>query len=462
MIRATGALWGSPSEYWAIFSFLVLISCLATSVNFELSHPFIWFNIFFAVYSLSTPIINIMGEYIYYAQYSKNFDYIQLIFSQYLAVLAFSLALGPKRISYNLSIFKGGKNNSNLFRGSYYVLIFGTIISLAYIYGIIHADIKEKTIKIAKYNPVLALSFCWMIMTVSIVTIMTRNKLLGKAFPFILIILFSFYNPLSLLIGGDRHPLFYYLLALIITIHIFYKKIKFRYFLLAQILGIYLSTILGFFKMFMLSDISMVNTFNSLLFDYRNILLTILSGEFRTASENMAVALQGVPQQVPFLYGKLLLSDLMSAFIPTFLFPRETFETSVFWFNKIFFLKYFDTGAGVGFSMVAVGYVNFGYPGIVGLFLFMGWAMRKLYERTAKSLLYLIFYLCFIPVFVLSSRADLATVVSQGLKHILATILIMIFIGKLTAAKGTSAGQPKIALRSSFRAGNTSTEQNIC
>ena len=437
MIRAIG-VFGSPSENLAIFSILVLISCLAKSVNFELSHPFIWFNIFFAVYSLSTPIMNMMGEYIFYPQYSKNFDYIQLISAQYLALLVFSLAVGPKTISYNLSIFKRQKYNSDLFRGSHYLLALGTIISLIYLYGIVYYGIKEKTDKIALYNPVLALSFCWMVIICSIVTILIRNKMLNKGFPIIIILLFSSYLPLSLLAGGDRHPLFYYLLTLIITIHIFYKKIKFRYFLFVQVIGMYLSTILGAFKMFLLSDMSIDSISNLLLFDYRNILLTIICSEFRTASENMAVALQAVPEQIPFLYVKPLLSDLMSTFIPTFLFPRETFETSVYWFNRTFFPNYFNTGAGVGFSLVATGYVNFGYFGIIGLFFLLGWALRKIYERTAKSLLYMIFYLCALPIFVLSIRADLATIFSQGLKHILSSILIMIVIGKFTTARGAS------------------------
>jgi oligosaccharide repeat unit polymerase len=443
MIRATGAVWGRPSENLAIYSFLVLIILLAKSVNFEISHPFIWFNILFTAYSLSTPIMNIMGEYHFYPQYSKNFDYIQVIFAQYLAILVFSLAVGPKKIYYNPSIYKAQKNNSNLFRGSYYVLIFGTIISLVYLYGIMHSGAEEKMLKIAEYNPIIAMSFCWTFITVSMVTILARKKLLGKSLPFILILLYSSYFPLCLLVGGDRYPLFYYLLSLTLTVHIFYKKIKFRYFLLVLILGMYLSTILGALKMFLLSDIPLANISNLLLFDYRGIILTSISGEFRSASENLAILMQAVPQQIPFSYGNHILPGLISMFMPNFLLPRATFITTQYWFSETFFQQFFESGGGLGFSLVGVGYLNFGYPGIVGLFLFLGWSMRKLYKRSANSLVFLIYYLCFLPIFCLSIRGDLATIFNQGIKQILLSILMMIVIGKFIPTNGASVRGPE-------------------
>jgi oligosaccharide repeat unit polymerase len=156
-----------------------------------------------------------------------------------------------------------------------------------------------------------------------------------------------------------------------------------------------------------------------------------------------------VPSSISYLYGQLLVNDLIRAIIPGFLFSRETFYTTTTWYNESFFSRAYGTGMGMGFSLVAYGYVNFGYPGVVGLFLVLGWLTKKLYHKAGHSNIYLISYLGFSAVLISAIRADLTSIVSQSWKHILVPILLMIWLGKIMRKEGQPIN-PEGTLRKPF------------
>ncbi len=423
----------------------MFILLTALSVNFELSHPFIWFNLFFTFYSLSTPILHLLGEYNFYKTYAHNFNYIQIVYAEYLAVLAFSLAIFPKVIPYNLSAYRNYNYIEALFKGKYYIISLSILLSFINLYGIIKSDIHDKIIKIVEFSPMLVMDFPWKFMIVAIVTIILYFRLKNKIFPFALLILLSIYMGLVLFICGERGPLFSFSLAVLMSYHIIYHKLKFIYFFIVLLVGLYSSTFFGVFKMSLLGDTTLAETFALLPYNYTDIIPMMIGGEFRSASENLGVALQAVPSEVPFLYGKSLVMDLVRAVVPGFLFPRGTFPSTVDWFNETFFSEFYATGAGVGFSLVGTGYVNFGYPGIVGLFFILGWIVKKISEKSVSSPIFLIFYVNFIPLLCYAIRGDIATIISQSWKHILLPIWIMIFIGKLI---GTA--KPSFLRKTSF------------
>jgi oligosaccharide repeat unit polymerase len=415
----------------SIVGLVIFVIFGVISVDCDISHPFVLFNIIFTIYSISTPIINIMGEYIYCKSYASNFDYVQIIFTEYLALLAFSLIVSPKLVTYNISSFAKRINKAvYLYNGIYYVLIAAIIISLIQLIMLKEAGVQSKIDKISEFSQVNYLGFAWTVITVSVTALLVHSRLQAKRYPFLFISIISTYILLALLISGERGPLFRYVLTLAVATHVLYGKIKFRYFVIALFAGIYLSTIAGPFKMFLMSNLRLTDIPGMLKFEYSDVLLNLMGGEFRSASENLGVVLQAIPSSLPFLYGKSLLFDLIRSVIPSFLVSPETIPTTVYWFNDTFFSSLLAKGGGVGFSLVGTGYVNFGYPGIVGLFLLVGWLIKKLYEYSAKNVVFLICYLSIMPLLAYCIRADLAILISQGLKHILLPIGLMIVIGK--------------------------------
>jgi oligosaccharide repeat unit polymerase len=301
---------------------------------------------------------------------------------------------------------------------------------------IVKSGIVIKTELITNYNPVYGLNFIWNILNMALITIILQKRLQTGKLPLVFIIILTGYITFSLLISGERGSLFRYLLTVTILIHILFKKIKLRYFWLGIFLGGYVGTILGAFKMFLLTDLRLADIPGILSLEYSNIVETMLAGEFTAASENLGVVLQMVPSSISYMYGRLMINDLIRAIIPGFLFARDTFYSTSLWFNETFFSRAYDMGMGMGFSLVAYGYVNFGYPGVVGLFLLLGWLTKKLYHKAGQSNIYLISYLAFIAVLISAIRADLTSVISQGWKHILLPILLMIWFGRIMRKEG--------------------------
>ena len=443
IISCTLVLLGTWSDIFGVYGlvaviagFIIFVVLGCVSAQFDISHPFIWFNVVFMLYSLATPILNLQGEYYYYKKYAPFFNYYQMIMAQFLAVLAFSIAVTPKVVSYDIELYKLTEKTDPIYRGSYYLLIISIIISIVSLITIIKSGIVIKTELITRYNPVYGLSFMWNILDVALITILLQKRLQANKLPLRFIIIMTGYITFALLISGERGPLFRYLLVLAILIHILFKKLKLRYFLLAILLGAYMGTILGAFKMFLLTDLRLADMPGILDLQRSNIMNKILEGEFRSAGENLGVVLQMVPSSISYLYGRLMFNDLIRAFIPGFLFARETFHHTSLWFNETFFGRAYGTGMGMGFSLVGYGYVNFGYPGIVGLFLGLGWITKKLYHKAGHSNIYLIVYLSFIAVLISAIRADLTSIVSQGWKHILVPILLMIWLGRTMRKEG--------------------------
>jgi hypothetical protein len=99
-------LFGVNGLIVAITGFIIFVVLGCISANFDISHPFVWFNVVFMLYSLSTPILNMQGEYFYYKGYAEYFNYNQMVITQFLAVLAFSLSVTPKVVSFDLELYK--------------------------------------------------------------------------------------------------------------------------------------------------------------------------------------------------------------------------------------------------------------------------------------------------------------------------------------------------------------------
>jgi oligosaccharide repeat unit polymerase len=232
---------------------------------------------------------------------------------------------------------------------------------------------------------------------------------------------------LNLLIAGERGPIYKFAIISLIAYHIFMKKIPIRYLLLIAVVAIYLQGLLGGLKMAFITK--EIGTSIDYTLNYETILINIFGSEIGTPSNNLAILIEHIPEHLPYLMGQSFLWDIQRAFVPGFIFSRDIFSATADWFTKTFFEEWWLKGGGVGFSIVGLGYVNFGVAGIVGLFAILGALLKKLYYMSAESIIPCLFYINFIPVFIYTIRSDLSVPISQGTKHILFPLVMIYVLG---------------------------------
>ena len=115
-------LFGANGLQMVILGFIIFIILGCISANFDMAHPFVWFNVIFMLYSLATPILNLQGEYNYLKGYSQWFNYHQMVIAQFVAVLAFSVAVTPKEVTFDLENYKRTEKDP-IYSGSHYLLM---------------------------------------------------------------------------------------------------------------------------------------------------------------------------------------------------------------------------------------------------------------------------------------------------------------------------------------------------
>ena len=123
---------------------------------------------------------------------------------------------------------------------------------------------------------------------------------------------------------------------------------------------------------------------------------------------------------------------MLRAFTPGVLDITSEFEHSVNVFNKTFFPDASSRGIGEGFSLVGSGYFNFGLPGAILIMVVFGFSIRLLYRWSVRSPLGMYFYISFIPIAMFTTRSDLGTPVSQGLKHVLLPLVLMLLAAAIS------------------------------
>lgn len=171
------------------------------------------------------------------------------------------------------------------------------------------------------------------------------------------------------------------------------------------------------------------------------LLFTALGGETLTAGNNLAMIITRMPQDMPQLSGAYFLNDLGRALLPGFL-VAPTLEATGGYYNKVVFPGVYDSGGGVGFSIIGYGYLNFGVGGAIGLIAIIAGLIRQLYRWASRSGLGLLFYIGFVPVGIYIARTDISGPLSQGLKHVLVPLVAMYIVGVLVSRSST--GAPRI------------------
>ncbi|PML99404.1 hypothetical protein BCT63_20585 [Vibrio kanaloae] len=102
--------------------------------------------------------------------------------------------------------------------------------------------------------------------------------------------------------------------------------------------------------------------------------------------------------------------------------------------TNVYFNKEMRTGLGYndtygwGFSLVAQSYLSFGYFGVCVFFYTLGTLSQSLYNMVYKNVFYLVCYINFIYYLVFGIRADLASLLSLGLKNNIFSILFIFIL----------------------------------
>ena len=108
---------------------------------------------------------------------------------------------------------------------------------------------------------------------------------------------------------------------------------------------------------------------------------------------------------------------------------REYVKATTFWFTETFYPIFYAKGGGMGFTLVGQGYLDFGMPGVIGLFVVLGVFIGQLYRLSGKSTIAFIFYINLIPVVMYSIRQTISVILSQSIKHVMLPLIIMFCLG---------------------------------
>ncbi len=409
-----------------IIGFLTFVIFQLKAADFDLAHPYVWFLPIFTMYSLASPVLVLIDEILPYRE-----SYRYAILYHYIAAVTMVLVIGPERSIYRFKISPFRKNSP----GIKFAFIVSLSVFLVYIVFLFKSGFENKYDRALSSNPFAFLGFGAYMLTTSISLVLLNRKLTINRFAgfrhhkrsWVLILIFSLIFVLATLVTGERHALFRMLLVIFVLYHVLEKPIPPKYLFFSFVIGLSAASALNQFKMFFFSV-------DSVPFSFERFVSDMLYGEFKSASKNLSLLINYVPSAFPYFYGEAFLSDIMRAVIPGFLFPK--FQNTANWFNQTFHYHTFKQGLGLGFTLVGAGYVNFGLPGIIMLFAVIGGIIRKLYRKSADSVIIFLLYVNFIPIVSFSIRSDIASLISSTWKHVLLIIFIAWFVDNIDGKKG--------------------------
>ena len=345
---------------------------------------------------------------------------------EFIAVICFSVVIGVRKIEHtNVDL----RPLQVLSRGNKVITIVGVILASLFLVSIPILGITSKTEKAISASPLLKLDFMYHILNVNVCIFFLADIIKKNRINYLTIAAYIGFLIISFVISGERSVFINFVVALVVLYHVIYRHIPKLVLASVATIGMYISSIMENYKMFLITG--QVKETEAIGSSASGIIGTILGSELRTASENLSLLLMYVPEKIGYFYGELLLKDIARAVVPGFLIDRSAVMNTSNWFTETFFPQYWEIGGGVGFSMVGVGYVNFGIAGIIGVFLFLAVILKYLYRWSGHSLYGLLVYVNIIPVYVFAIRGDMSGPISHSAKHILIPLLVITIVGQV-------------------------------
>lgn len=392
-----------------VISFFIPVITGVFLVKLDMLHPYVWYTTFFSIYSCAYPVLYLFN-YVTKFGYNKEtmvYQWIALAISM-IILPASSIELKKEKMEFE------SKNKGIIPIIEKIVLAYIVLVSLLIVSG----GYSSKNDIYSSNNFILNIGFmsgyfaillyCYEICR----TFIQENNKYKK-------IICEFFIVISCLslITGERDYMFTVILITFIVLS-FFEKIKKKSLFIIFPIGIIFLPLSQVFKYFILSGGT------SGTFRWNNLLLEFLDGEFISASRNLQILVSGGYEN--YFSGSTLLNDFIRVFYNTG-YSNQT------WFNDNFFTYGHTTQ--YGFSLVGEGFVNGGIVGIIGLFIFVSMLIRFFYSYAMKKFYYTIAYLYMIPIFIYSTRADLANILSPLIKYVILGILIIKISRKVVLKK---------------------------
>jgi len=345
------------SIYLCVAGFVLFVALGVVSVRGNILHPFIWFNGVFTIYSISAPLLYLAGSPILYLKgFASDYPiYREAMILQFVAIVIFSLAVQPKILT--VGQLKEQVCN-RMFLGGIFFAVISFVLSVVYLAAFRAVDIYSKYDKAFQQSAWFSMDFVYTLLVVGLSSIMLGVWSKSGKFPWAFVSIAIVYFLFSFLVSGER-DLFFRLLTVSLFIYYgYYRKLNLGILVVFFLLMVVLAGVAENFKMFIVTgQLSAPIDFGS---GYGGVVNAIFGDEFRTASGNLAYLLAYVPESVPFFKGETFLWELKRAFVPGFLVGAYSFLTTALWFTETFFPGVYRLGGGVGFTLVGLGYLNFG------------------------------------------------------------------------------------------------------
>lgn len=393
-----------------IISMLILSIGAASIVKFDFMHPYVWYSIFFTLYSISYPVL-------YFSKYeslSVIFYTKELILTQWIGLVVFLLIVTPSRI--NLVEYKKNiKPKASLFTKVCY--LFSTLVLILTILYISDGNYSNKRELFSSDSLIVTIGFKTVLLFIIFYSILLINHVIERKrlswkliiFTFSLLFLMFFFS-------GERDLILKFVIVTFYIYYLFLQKLKHK--ILLFIFSPFLLLLVPFLKKIKYYGLTGEIYKNP----NNNIIIELMTSDFSSASMNMQILLLDSNSKGLFK-GYTIIMDLLRG-IELPLIKLVNFST-VEWFNNTYFP---NKEVGMGFSIVGEGYVNFGYLGIILIFAIIGYLVKILYKNSVKGFYGLIIYILSIPTFIYSIRADLANILSPLISQLLLSIGIIVII----------------------------------
>lgn len=436
-----------------------------TSVRLDITHPFVWFGGPFLLYSISGPLLIALDMHPFatwggFLIRELNFGLAMDL--QYWGLVASFMVIGPKRI--NLQAALHDPRAADLFRGVLPLLAASILLTAFAVSEILAQGFTQKIDTILYGSWSTRFSFGQNILCTCLGVYLAKHFIENRPIRSLATIAGVIALALIIvLLVGQRDFLFRVLIVSFFAYHIAWRKISLKKMIVLFLIAGASIPILGGLKMMgnaasgSGSYVSVVENIIDLTKFAENLSLEgesqlglygkflmflILSDEFRTAGDNLAMLVTRMPEAIPFQYGYTLINDLLYPLRPGFL--QIHTDRSAIMYNAVLFPVTAEKGGGMGFTLVGAGYLNFGIAGAIMIMVTFGAAIRSIYRWAGRSAFGLFFMIGFLPISFSVARNDLSAPLSVGLKHVLLPLVAMLIIAYMSSrdTKPTRPGEP--------------------
>ncbi|UOQ45391.1 oligosaccharide repeat unit polymerase [Halobacillus salinarum] len=387
-----------------ICSLIFLVFSSIIVIKFDIMHPYTWYLPFFLLYSISQPLLVILGWSIYNEEIMNS-----ALIMQWVAMSVFIIVITPKKRKYNLNKYNEKiRKAHNLIPITKIVYTISLIMISFYLISIIGSGAKVKvdiTQGVASNNLNSFASLAYM----SFGLLYSYELIKNNKIPKMLTIITVAWTLVTFLISGERDILLKFIWCISLLYFLVQSISKYKIVIMG-FLGVSIIPILQNFKNFGLTGETRGFSSSSFIIDF-------LRSEFNSAGDNLNLVISNFNWD-NFLLGRSLIWDFKRVFF-------YMGESTTQWFNETFYL---DSVHGQGFTIVGEGYVNLGVIGVIIWFLIISFIVRVLYLNSTLNIIWLNIYILSMPMFIYVTRADFANLLSGVFKQIILPLVVLYLV----------------------------------